>query len=154
MYAMIRRYRMSRGSINDLMHKVDTRFADRLQAQLGILYYQAIDTGDGTIMTVTVFEDEDKYRRSETAAAGVRKALGEFRVEEIDAFKGEVMVSRTSEKVLEPVSTPLPEKGSAMVELPSQLLGYIDPEFQKIALMSSSYRRGVEATRCSSSWHR
>jgi hypothetical protein len=41
-----------------------------------------------------------------------------------------------------------------MVELPSQLLGYIDPEFQKIALMSSSYRRGVEATRCSSSWRR
>ena|SRR5919199_2173442 len=119
MYAMIRRYRMSSGLMNDLMHKVDTQFADWLQEQLGILHYQAIDTGSGTIMTVTVFEDEDQYQQSEAAAAGVREALVEFRVEEIDAFKGEVMVSRTSEKMLEPVSTSLQEKGSAMVELPS-----------------------------------
>src|SRR5918995_7497607 len=100
MYAMIRRYRMAVGSIDDLMHKVDTQFAVRLREQLSIIQYLAIDTGDGTIMTVTVFEDEDQYRRSEAAAAGVREALGEFRVEEIDVFRGEVMVSRASEKVL------------------------------------------------------
>ena len=70
MYAMVRRYRMSAGSIDDLMNKVDTQFVDRLQEQLGILHYQAIDTGDGTIMTVTVFEDEGRYRRSEAASAG------------------------------------------------------------------------------------
>ena len=103
MYAMVRRYRMATGSMDDLMHKVDTQFADRLQEQLGILHYQAIDTGDGTIMTVTVFEDEDQCRRSETAAAGVREGLAEFLVEEIHALTGEVMVSRASEKVLDPV---------------------------------------------------
>jgi hypothetical protein len=103
MYAMVRRYRMATGSIDDLMHKVDTQFADRLQEQLGILHYQAIDTGDGTIMTVTVFEDEERCRRSETAAAEVREALSEFQVEEIDALTGEVMVSRATERVLEPV---------------------------------------------------
>ncbi len=103
MYTMVRRYMMAAGSMDDLMHKVDTQFADRLQEQLGILHYQAIDTGDGTIMTVTVFEDEDQCRRSEAAAAGVREGLAEFRVEEIDALMGEVMVSRASEKVLDPV---------------------------------------------------
>ena len=103
MYAMIRRYQMAAGSMNDLMHKVDTQFVDRLQEQLGILHYQAIDTGGGTIMTVTVFADEEQCRRSETAAAGVREALAEFRVEEIDALTGEVMVSRATESVLEPV---------------------------------------------------
>ena len=103
MYAMVRHYRIGAGSMDDLMHKVDTQFADRLQEQLGILHYQAIDTGDGTIMTVTVFEDEEGYSRSETAAAGVREALAEFRVEEIDALSGEVMVSRASKKVLDPV---------------------------------------------------
>jgi hypothetical protein len=102
MYAMIRRYKMQAGSIDELMHKVDTQFADRLKEQLGILHYQAIDTG-GTIMTVTTFEDEDGYRRSKTAAAGVREALAEFQVEEIDALAGEVMVSRATECVLEPV---------------------------------------------------
>ena len=103
MYAMIRRYRMGAGSIDDLMHKVDTQFADRLQEQFGILHYQAIDTGDGTIMTVTVFEDEERCRRAEAAAAGVRVALAEFQVEEIGALNGEVMVSRATERVLEPV---------------------------------------------------
>ena len=103
MYAMIRRYRMAAGSIDDLMHKVDTQYADRLQEQLGILHYQAIDTGDGTIVTVTVFEDEERFRRSEAAAARVREGLAEFRVEEIDALAGEVMVSRASEKPLRAV---------------------------------------------------
>jgi hypothetical protein len=100
---MVRRYRMWAGSMGELMDKVDTQFVDRLQEQLGILHYQAIDTGDGTIMTVTAFEDEDRYRRSEVAAVGVREALAEFEVEEIDALAGEVMVSRASEKVLDPV---------------------------------------------------
>jgi hypothetical protein len=103
MHAMVRRYRMATGTMDDLMHKVDTQFADRLQEQLGIIHYQAIGTGGGTIMTVTVFEDEEQCRRSETVAAGVREALAKFQVEEIDAFTGEVMVSRASERVLEPV---------------------------------------------------
>jgi hypothetical protein len=89
MYAMIRRYRMAAGSIDDLMHKVDL--------------YTAIDTGDGTAMTVTLFEDEEAGRRSEAAAARVRESLAEFRVEEIDVLAGEVMVSRASEKALRTV---------------------------------------------------
>ena len=103
MYAMVRRYRMAAGSMDDLMHKVDTQFADRLQEQLGSLHYRALDTGDATIMTVTVFEDKDQCRRPEAAAARVREGLAEFRVEEIHALTGEVMVSRASEKVLDSV---------------------------------------------------
>lgn len=103
MYAMIRRYRMGAGSMDDLMRKVDVQFVDRLQEQLGILHYKAIDTGDETIVTVTVFEDEDQYRRSEAAAAGVREALAEFQVKEVDALSGEVMVSRATKRMLEPV---------------------------------------------------
>jgi uncharacterized protein with FMN-binding domain len=103
MYAMVRRYQIGAGSMDDLMHRVDTQFADRLQEQLGILHYQAIGISDGTIMTVTVFEDEERCRRSETAAAGVRESLVEFQVEEMDALTGEVMVSRASEKMLEPI---------------------------------------------------
>ena len=103
MYAMIRRYRMAAGSIDDPMHRVDTQYADRLQEQLGIIHYQAIDTGNGTIVTVTVFEDEERLQWSEAAAARVREGLAEFRVEEIGALDGEVMVSRASEKVLRTV---------------------------------------------------
>jgi hypothetical protein len=100
MYAMIRRYRMAAGSIDDLMHKVDTQYADRVPEEVGAVLYTAIDTGDGTIVTVTVFEDEERYRRSAAAAARVREDLAEFQVEEIEALAGEVMVSRASEKAL------------------------------------------------------
>src|SRR5215203_4316474 len=92
MYAMIRRYRMAAGSIDDLMHKVDTQYADRVPEEVGAVLYTAIDTGDGTAMTVTLFEDEEAGRRSEAAAARVRESLAEF--------AGEVMVSRASEKAL------------------------------------------------------
>jgi hypothetical protein len=47
MYAMIRRYRMAAGSIDDLMHKVDTQYADRVPEEVGAVLYTAIDTGDG-----------------------------------------------------------------------------------------------------------
>jgi hypothetical protein len=103
MYASIRRYRMAAGSIDDLMYRVDTEFADQLQEKLNLLGYQAINTGAGTIMTITWFEDEDQCRRSEAAAEGVRQSLAEFQVENIDRFTGEVMVSRTDEKMLRPV---------------------------------------------------
>lgn len=103
MYAMIRRYRMAAGSIDDLMHKVDTQYADRVPEEVGAVLYTAIDTGDGTIVTVTVFEDEERYRRSAAAAARVREGLAEFQVEEIDALAGEVRVSRANEKVLKAV---------------------------------------------------
>src|ERR687898_292897 len=69
MYAMIRRYRMAVGSIDDLMHKVDTQFADRLREQLSIIQYLAIDTDDGTIMTITVFEDEEAGHHSAATSA-------------------------------------------------------------------------------------
>jgi hypothetical protein len=103
MYAMIRRYRMAAGSIDDLMHKVDTQYADRVPEEVGAVLYTAIDTGDGTAMTVTLFEDEEAGRRSEAAVVRVRESLAEFRVEEIDALAGEVMVSRASKKALRTV---------------------------------------------------
>ena len=103
MYASIRRYRMAAGSLDDLIHRVDVEFADRLVEELGLLGYQAVDTGDGTVTTVTLFEDEAACRRAESAAEGVRESLSEFQVECTDVLTGEVMVSRGAAKVLKPV---------------------------------------------------
>jgi hypothetical protein len=103
MYAMIRRYRMGAGSIDAMAQRVDREFADRVPEEVGAVLYTAIDTGDGTAMTVTLFEDEQAGRRSEAAVVRVRESLAEFRVEEIDVFKGEVVVSRATDNVLEPV---------------------------------------------------
>jgi 4-carboxymuconolactone decarboxylase len=54
--------------------------------------------------------------------------------------------AHTSEKALKPVSTSLQEKGSAMVELPSQPLGDIDPEFEKIALETGGLTYSLPGT--------
>lgn len=103
MYAMLRVYRMGTGSVDDLMRKVDTQFADRLQSQLGIVSYQAIDAGDDTVITMTVFDDEERCRESQAAAEGVRVALAEYQVEQVGNWTGPVMVSRSAQRSLQPV---------------------------------------------------
>jgi hypothetical protein len=103
MYASIRRYRLGAGSLDDAMHLADTELADRIAAEPGFVDYQAIDTGDGTVMSVTIFDDEDGCLRSnDLAAEFVRDHLAAFEVERTDMFSGEVMVSRAADKVLEP----------------------------------------------------
>src|SRR4051794_8380083 len=100
MYASIRHYQMGTGSMSDLMHKVDTQFADRLSKDLGLLGYQAIDTGNQGIITVTLFATEEECRKAEKAAEGVRENLSEFQVECTAIYTGDVMVHRGSEKIL------------------------------------------------------
>ncbi|MGA4987829.1 hypothetical protein [Nonomuraea bangladeshensis] len=115
MYAFIRRYRMGTGSIDALMRKVNSQFANQLSAggdaasdvpvrvPAGIISYQAIATGDDTIITVTMFETEEACRRAERGATDIRLSLAEFQVEETHTFTGEVMLSRASEALLTPV---------------------------------------------------
>jgi hypothetical protein len=105
MYASIRRYRIGAGSMDDAMHLADTELADRIAAEPGFVDYQAIDTGDGTITSVTIFDDEDEdqcLRSNDVAAEFVRDHLAAFKVERTDVFGGEVMVSRAADKVLQP----------------------------------------------------
>jgi hypothetical protein len=103
MYASIRRYRMGAGSIDDAMHIADTEFADRLAEEPGFVDYQVVAMGADTIMSMTIFEDEDQCLASnDMAAEFVREHLAAFEIERLDVWGGEVMVSRAAEKVLEP----------------------------------------------------
>ena len=103
MFASIRRYRMGAGSIDDAMHLADTEFADRLAEEPGFVDYQVVATGDDTVVSMTIFEDEEQCLASnDMAAEFVREHLGPFQVERLDVFAGEVMVSRAAEKVLQP----------------------------------------------------
>jgi hypothetical protein len=103
MYASIRRYRMGAGSLDDAMHLADTEFADRLAEEPGFVDYQVVATGDDTIVSMTIFEDEERCLASnDMAAEFVREHLAPFQVERLEVFGGEVMVSRAAEKVLEP----------------------------------------------------
>ena len=56
MYASVRKYSVDADRVEQLMHRVDERFADRLEGMPGFVAYQAIDagvdrSGEGTVFT-------------------------------------------------------------------------------------------------------
>jgi hypothetical protein len=103
MFASIRTYRFTTGSMDELMHRVDRDFADALAHEPGFIGYQAIATGDRTVMSMSIFRDgADAERSMEIAAQWVAEDLAEFGVERIGAITGEVMVSRALADMLEP----------------------------------------------------
>jgi hypothetical protein len=103
MYASVRRYRLESGSLGELMHRVDRDFADAMAREPGFLAYLAIDCGEGTICTLTMFQDEDKAQDSnERSAEWVAANLADYDLARTDVIGGEVMVSRASSEVLEP----------------------------------------------------
>jgi hypothetical protein len=104
MYTAIREYRMTAGSVDDLMHKVDVGIADVFADQEGFLSYEVLDCGDGRIVSITTFTDRSSAQTSnELAADFVRDELGEFGLARTGHMTGEVMVSRAGSGLLEPV---------------------------------------------------
>jgi hypothetical protein len=104
MYASVRCYRLDSGSIDELMHRVDEEFAPKISDEPRFEGYQALDCGDGRIVSITICRDEDGCERSnELAAEWVKERLGDFDITRTDLFQGEVMVSRAAADLLEPV---------------------------------------------------
>lgn len=102
MFASVRRYRLGAGSMDALMHRVDDEFAQALGQEAGFAGYFAVDTGDGTIETISLFHDAASAERSqELAAAYVRDELAEFRLTPIETSGGEVLVSRATTETLQ-----------------------------------------------------
>ena len=104
MFASVRRYRLEAGSIDDLLHLVDTDFAESVQEMEGFVSYQVLECGNGEIVTITTFRDRRSAEASmEMAADWVRDTLAaRFDLTRLEAFLGEVAVSRARADVLEP----------------------------------------------------
>jgi heme-degrading monooxygenase HmoA len=58
MYAAIRRYNVNEGAADRIVERVNAEFLPRLRQAPGFVSYFIIDGGDGTIASVTVFEDK------------------------------------------------------------------------------------------------
>src|SRR5215210_2159548 len=101
MYAMIRRYRTDPEDVDEVAHRVDTEFAEVVSRESGFCDYQVVDCGDGTIVSITIFADEAGARRSnQMAAEWGGESLADIRIERVDAFGGEVLVSRAANAML------------------------------------------------------
>ena len=104
MFASVRRYRLRSGSIDELLHLVDTDFAETIQELEGFVEYQVLECGNGELITVTTFHDRRSAVASmEVSAAWVRDTLSrKFDLERLEAFVGEIAISRAADEVLEP----------------------------------------------------
>jgi hypothetical protein len=102
-YASIRSYHLDSGDIDEVMHLIDTEFADQIAGSPGFVAYHSIDCGGGDLCTVSVFQDEAGAERStEAAAEFVRTHLSHMQLTRTDMKGGKVDVSRAASEVLEP----------------------------------------------------
>ena len=104
MYVSMRHYKMGAGSIDSLMHRVDEEFAPALSQEPGFVCYFALDTGDHTVQTISIFHDKNSaFRSNELSAEYVQENLAEFKLTRTDVVAGEVFVSRVAPEVLEDI---------------------------------------------------
>jgi hypothetical protein len=93
---------MGGGSIDSLMHRVDEEFAPAISQEPGFVAYFALDTGEATVETVSIFQDKAAADASnELAFEYVRENLGEFELSRTEVSGGEVFVSRVTAEALE-----------------------------------------------------
>ena len=104
MFASVRRYRLESGSIDDLLHLVDTDFAESVQEMDGFMEYQVVECGNGEIITISTFKDRYSAEASmEMSADWVRDTLSrKFDLTRLEGFVGEVAISRACEDVTVP----------------------------------------------------
>ena len=96
MFAAIRRYELGAGSVADVIAIVDEGLAPRLSREPGFVGYELVAGEGQTIVSVSLFEDEQSTVRSNAIAAEfVRDRLQPFQLNLISAMDGEIGVSRT-----------------------------------------------------------
>jgi len=103
MYISIRTYRVGKGSIDDVMHRVDRDLAEAFAQEPGFISYHVAQTGERMVASTTLFAEREQADASnELAAEWVADNLDDFEVERIGVIGGQVMVSRAMADVLEP----------------------------------------------------
>ena len=103
MYASVRTYRSDPARVEELLRIVDQEFTPKIQDESGFCAYQVIDCGDGNLVTVSCFRDQDGVERSaELAADFVRDSLADFDIERTDLKGGAIRISLAAQEVLEP----------------------------------------------------
>jgi hypothetical protein len=102
-FASVRRYRLRRGSVDELMHTVDEIVAEQVQELDGFAAYHALDCAGGEVLSLSIFRDQPTAVESdELALQSVREHLAGFDIERTEVIGGEVVVSRAMAEVLEP----------------------------------------------------
>jgi quinol monooxygenase YgiN len=103
MFTSIRTYRIGRGSVDEVMHRVDRDLADAFAREPGFISYEVVRTGERTLASITTFHESEQAEDSNQLAADwVAEELADFDVERMGVMSGAVMVSRASSDILVP----------------------------------------------------
>ena len=102
-FAAVRRYRLRRGSVGELAHRVDETLADRIADLDGVEAYHTLDCGGGDLLSMTFVRDRAlEGQTDDMARQFVGEHLAEFEIERTETVSGEVLVSRAMAQLLEP----------------------------------------------------
>lgn len=102
MFASMRRYRLQRGTMDELARRIDDDFAEQLAAQPGFVSYEFINCGFGEFMTMSVFLALEQAEASrELARRWAEEHRDEFEFPRLEAAHGEIRVGRVAEGMLE-----------------------------------------------------
>jgi hypothetical protein len=105
-FASIRRYRLLRGSMEEVMRRVDEGFAEEIGRRPGFVAYEFMNCRGGEILTLSVFRDADQAEASrELAQQWTEENLQDLEFSRLDALVGEILVSRAARDMLEPGHT-------------------------------------------------
>ena len=103
MYATVRTYRADQGQIEEMLGILDSDFIPKITEQDGFCGYQAIETGDGGLVTVSCFTSREQAEAStEVAATFIKEKLSDFDIERTDVKSGAIRVSVAVQEMLEP----------------------------------------------------
>jgi hypothetical protein len=103
MFASMRRYRLIRGSMDELARLIDKGFAEQIAAQPGFVSYEFTDCGDGEITTISLFREPFEAEMSrDLAQRWTEENLADFEFVRAEALHGEVLVSRAMADLLQP----------------------------------------------------
>lgn len=102
MFASMRRYRLERGTMDELARRIDEDFAEQLAAQPGFVSYEFMNCGFGEFMTMSVFSMLKQAEASrEMARRWAEDHRDEFEFPRLEAAHGEILVGRAAEGMLD-----------------------------------------------------
>jgi hypothetical protein len=147
MFASIRRYRLARGSMDELLHRVDASFVEQLAAQEGFVSYHAIDLGEGELVTVSMFREPRQAEASrELAQRWTGTELADMDLQRQEVMRSEIDVSRCSESLLEPLHA---ASGSEFCAMRRYVLraGSIDEVLRRVDTSFAETVQGIDGFR-------
>jgi hypothetical protein len=98
MYASIRRYEgLSRETIEEIIKRSKEGFVPIISAGARFISYNFIDSGNGVVATISVFETKAAAEESnKTSASWVNEALAEFATKPPEITTGEVKIAKSA----------------------------------------------------------